>query len=132
MSFSISRREALRLFTIALAGSTTACALRGKKGDIDDDSIVTLRVANHNVLDITVYSLRGTARDRLGLVTSNTTQTFLIRTRQLEAGGDLRLFADPVGARIGYTSEMVHVLAGESVDWTLENDLRRSFLAVRG
>lgn len=132
MSFSVSRREALRLFTVALAGGTIACALRSKKGDVDDYSIVTLRVANHNLLDITVYSLRGTARDRLGLVTSNSTQTFLIRTRQLDAGGDLRLFADPIGARVGYTSEMVHVIAGETVDWTLETDLRRSFLAVRG
>lgn len=119
------------LAVIALVLGFTACALRKGAEVADDGSIVTLNVVNHNVLDITIYTVRTGSRDRLGQVTSNTTATFRVRMRQLGAGGDLRLFADPVGSPRGFTSDAVHVFVGQVVDWTLESDLNRSFLSVR-
>ena len=97
----------------------------------DESTMVTVNVVNHNSLDMTIYTVRQGFRDRLGSVTAATTGTFRVRLRQLGAGGDLQLFADPIGSTRGYTSEIVHLFVGQTVDWTLESDLARSFLSVR-
>lgn len=92
---------------------------------------ITVRVVNHAWLDVTIYLLQGTHRDRIGVATATSTSTFHIALRQLSAGAEYRLYGDPVGSRQTVTSEPLHAQDGDVVTWTLEDDLARSSIDVR-
>ena len=91
---------------------------------------ITVRVVNRAWLDVTIYLLQGTHRDRIGIATASSTSTFQILLRQLSAG-ELRLYGDPVGSRQGVRSEPLRAQDGDVVTWTLEDDLARSTIDVR-
>ncbi len=91
---------------------------------------VALEVENHGWSDIVIYLVRGTAVDRLGMVGSLNTKTFVFPYRNLGIGSDVRLRADPIGGPRTFTSENLLVQPGQWIKWTLESDLTRSFLAV--
>lgn len=92
---------------------------------------MTLRVVNHNWLDITVFVLQGTHRDRVGVATASATTSFEVPLRQLAAGAEYRLYGDPVGSRETVRSETLHAQDGDVVTWTIEDDLKRSSVEVR-
>jgi hypothetical protein len=92
---------------------------------------LTLRVVNHNWLDVTVFVLQGTHRDRLGVATATATTEFHVPLRQLAAGGEYRLYGDPVGSRETVRSETLHAQDGDVVTWTIEDDFKRSSVEVR-
>jgi hypothetical protein len=121
------------LCTASISATVAACgAMRGRTDPVEDPSaIVTLNVVNHNALDVTIYSVQRGRRERIGQVTATTTGVFRLRLGQLSAG-ELQLFADPVGSLRGVTSDIVHLVAGQTVEWTIETDLSRSFLSVKG
>jgi hypothetical protein len=90
---------------------------------------VDLEVENHNWSDIVIYLVRGTQRQRLGMVNALGKTVFTFPYRRLGTGGDARFSAHVIGGG-GYTSETVLVQPGQSLKWTLESDLARSSLAV--
>jgi hypothetical protein len=90
---------------------------------------VDLEVENHNWSDIVIYLVRGTQRQRLGMVNALGNSVFTFPYRRLGTGGDARFSAHVIGGG-GYTSETVLVQPGQSLKWTLESDLARSSLAV--
>lgn len=92
---------------------------------------ITVRVVNHAWLDITIYLLQGTHRERIGVATASSTSTFQVALRQLSAGAEYRLYGDPVGSRQTVRSEPLHAQDGDVVTWTLEDDLARSSIDVR-
>ena len=122
---------------IAALGLTTlgACHQGGGIGaaaaEAGNVGAITVRVVNHAWLDITVYLLQGTHRDRIGVATASSTSTFTIPLRQLSAGAQYQLFGDPVGSRQTVRSEPLHAEDGDVVIWTLEDDLARSSIEVR-
>jgi hypothetical protein len=63
-------------------------------------------------------------------VTSQTTGIFTITYFQLGTTGSAQLRADPVGALKSFSSEAINIQPGQSIKWTIENDIARSFLAV--
>jgi len=97
----------------------------------DEPDTITIRVANNNPLDITVYAVNQTMRIRLGLVNTASSQRFTVSLHQVSPTGELQLFADPVGSRRGMTSEAIHVFPGQAVEWVLQADLRQSSLSIR-
>ena len=106
-----------------------------KRSIIQDASFangeITLVVVNHNWLDVAVYLVRGTARERVGTATAASTSQFVLPLRRLGAGGDFRLLADPIGGRRTFTSESLHGQDGDIVTWTLEDNLSRSTVTIR-
>jgi hypothetical protein len=128
-----SRNAAVR--GLGLVALLAACA--GKSEDPDQEvepsrsnAEVALEVENHGWSDIVIYLVRGTAVDRLGMVGSLNTKTFVFPYRNLGIGADVRLRADPIGGPRTFTSENLLVQPGQWIKWTLESDLTRSFLAV--
>jgi hypothetical protein len=126
-----------QLSAIAALGLTTlsACHTGRSIGAAAAESgyhgSITVRVVNHAWLDIAIYLLQGTHRDRIGTATASSTSTFQIPLRQLSAGAEYRLFGDPVGSRQTVRSEALHAQDGDVVTWTLEDDLARSSVDVR-
>src|SRR5690348_15664046 len=114
----------------ALCLTTSGCHTHTSVGEAaaasSFDGSMTLRVVNHNWLDITIYLLRGTHRDRIGVATASSTTQFHIALRQLGAGAEYQLLGDPVGSRQTVRSELLHGSDGDIVTWTLEDDLARS------
>ena len=120
---------------LGLVALLLGCAAKSEDEDQDvepsrDDAEVALEVENHGWSDIVIYLVRGTAVDRLGMVGSLNTKTFVFPFRRLGTGNDVRLRADPIGAERTFTSENLLVQPGQWIKWTLESDLTRSFLAV--
>jgi hypothetical protein len=90
---------------------------------------VDVEVENHNWSDVVIYLVRGTQRQRLGMVNALSSTVFNFPYRRLGGSGDARLSAHAIGGG-GYTSESVLVQPGQMIKWTLESDLSRSSLAV--
>ena len=92
-------------------------------------SEVSVAVENHNWSDITVYLLAGGLPQRLGMVTSLGTTVLAFPSERLNTGSGIRLRALPV-AGASYTTETILVLPGQTITWTLENDLDHSSVTV--
>ena len=97
----------------------------------DEPDVITISVSNSNPLDMTVYAVNQSMRIRLGTVSTASTQRFTLQLHQLSPTGELQLLADPIGSRRTYTSEPIHVFAGQAVEWMLQADLRQSSLTIR-
>jgi len=90
----------------------------------------TVTVQNSNWLDVVVYVVSGTQRQRLGMVTALGTQTFRI-PRGAMGNGRVQVFADPVGSTQGYLSESISVQPGQRLALDVGQNLSHSFLAIR-
>ena len=118
---------------LGLIALLVGCAAKAEDQDAEpsrSDRELALEVENHGWSDVVIYLVRGTAVDRLGMVGSLNTKTFVFPYSKLGIGNDVRLRADPIGGPTTFTSENLLVQPGQWVKWTLESDLSRSFLAV--
>lgn len=121
-------------FALLLA-LAVSCARGAQRSDEElpypIDSTITIRVVNRSQLDAIIYLVHGGARERLGTVTAATTASFPVRTRTLGAGGEFSLYADPVGATRGASTEPLSVSQGSTFTWTLESDFSRGSVMVQ-
>lgn len=92
--------------------------------------IVSIKVVNRNRLDAQIYLYHDSHRDRLGLAIASTTTEFSVPLRVFGAGREYRLVGEPVGMRIGITTETLHAQAGDEVTWQLEDSFARSTVVV--
>lgn len=124
------RRARYALAASALLAVATGCPMRGGTAEAADENVATLSIINHHPLDVVIYNVRQGHRERIGEVTAASTHTFTLHLRQYP-GNEIQLSADPIGSTQPTTTQVLHVLAGETVEWTLETDLARSFVVVR-
>jgi hypothetical protein len=129
-------RRAVRLVAAGwLAGAAlTGCASKSE-GESETPAAaanvpVALEVENHGWADVVIYLVRGTAEERLGMVGALNSTVFTFPFHRLGTGNDAQLKADPIGSDRAFYSEDIHIQPGQSLKWTLENDLARSFLGV--
>jgi len=87
-------------------------------------------VVNHYWLDVTIYLVHDGQRTRIGTVTASTTQEFDLSDRLLGATRQVSLIGEAVGSKDVARTEALSVQAGQYIEWTLENALRRSSVAV--
>ena len=81
-----------RLLVVALALGAAGCASRGRPIESSASQNIQVTIENQNFKDAVVYAIWGAGpRDRLGLVTGNTTQTVTTRMRGTT---DLRIEVD--------------------------------------
>lgn len=113
--------------------SPAAC--RPHRGAEDDLSAANqgefvLRVVNNHYLDVTVYVLRGAERVRVGIVSGNARQDFVLPGRLLGAGGQISLLGSVSTSNAVVRSNPVLVGRGQFVEWRLESVLRNSSVTV--
>ena len=129
MAGRLSRLVRVVVPTVMLLAAPAGCV---KHSIIPDEpDVITISVSNSNPLDMTVYVVNQSMRQRLGTVSTASTQKFTIPLHQISPTGELQLLADPVGSRRTFTSEPIHVFAGQAVEWVLQADLRQSTLTIR-
>ena len=119
----------LVLALAVLASSTPGCGALSSKNPSPAESEVSVEVENHNWSDITIYLMAGGLPQRLGMVTALRTATLVFPSHRLNTGSGVRLRALPVAGK-SYTTETILVLPGQTITWTLENDLDHSSLTV--
>ena len=91
---------------------------------------VILTVTNHHFLDVTVYLERDGQRTRVGTVTAVSTVQFHLRGNNLSASRQFRLFATAIGSGESVRTETLTIQSGQTIEWTLEHDLRRSSVGI--
>jgi hypothetical protein len=95
-----------RLLVLATALAAAGCASGGKPNvyrEPGEGPNIQITVENQNFKDATVYAVWGAGnRDRLGLVTGNTTQTFTVPWKQ----GDMRVQVDFIAGDDTVTESM--------------------------
>ena len=116
---------------ILLAVGAMACRHKGDPTIAPDPNMpVLVEVENHFQGDVVIYLLRGSQKERLGLVTALSNAAFTFPYRRL---GSDRLEPAPGLSYRGasaQTSDPLNIQEGQSVKWTLEGDLSRSSLVV--
>jgi hypothetical protein len=114
---------------------TAGCARNSAQPTPEADDVnqvqMALEVENHNWSDINIYLMTGNHPYRLGMVRAASTAHFAFPYARLTTSGNSRLRAYPVGGPRTVTSENLLVQPGQRIKWTLETDLRRSFLIVQ-
>ena len=96
----------------------------------DPNAIVPVEIENHHQGDVTIYLVRGSLRQRLGMVTALGTATFSFPWRWISQSGSSRLLASPIAGARSHLSESLILQPGQWIKWTLEGDLDRSSMAV--
>ncbi len=116
------RTTAFVLLALALLPSCKASEEQAEAPPLED---VTVRVQNNNVLDMTVYAVRGAQRFRLGLVTTGRTDTFVLPGYLLTGSTHLGFVVDPVGSDRSYLVEEFSVFPGDEIDLVIPSYIAR-------
>jgi len=126
---AIALRRALASTLICL---TLGCAhpARARNSGNGEPPDVVFIVTNHHFLDITIYLERDGQRTRVGTVTAASTAQFRLRGSELSASRQFRLFAAAIGSDENVRTETLTIQSGQTIEWTLEHDLRRSSVGI--
>jgi hypothetical protein len=115
MTKTTRRRAAFMALPMALMAFAAGCTQNGNRPEFSrtpgQGTQVTIHADNQNFLDADVYALWNGQRDRLGMVTGKTTQTFDVPFRD----NDLQLQIDFVGSGV-MTTDHITVWQGDQVD----------------
>lgn len=126
-------RPAIWLGLAVLLLAPAACRPHRGAGDelsAANQGEFVLRVINNHWLDVTVYLLRGAERVRVGIVSGNSRQDFVLPGRLLGTGGQISLLGTVSTSDAVVRSNPVLVGRGEFVEWRLESVLRNSTVTV--
>ena len=130
----MSARRAGRAVGLSLLMAMTVLACRKRDAETrpapDPNTPVPVEIESHFMGDVTIYLVRGSMRQRLGMVTGLGTAEFTFPWRWLSQSGTSRLMAYPIAGARAHLSEPLIVQPGQWIKWTLEADLTRSSMAV--
>ena len=116
------KAQLARLATvIAMLVTVAACNHAAKQpGDDDLEQPTRVRVENQAFLDMNVFVLtEGGARTRLGTVTGNTNQVFVIPAYVVGPANSVRFLVEPIGASRAPISNSLSIRPGQTVTLTI-------------
>ena len=119
----MARRLRIPLVALFAVLAAAACTGRGRNAPRPVER-TTVTVQNQSWLDMTVYVLYSSARQRLGSVSGNSTGTFRIPETMVGLGRSLRFMADPVGSSNTAQSYEIFVHPGDNVRLTIPATVR--------
>jgi hypothetical protein len=126
-----SRALAAAIGIVITIGSAGCARNRGDWKNADgSDAGVRVRVENNNFADMDVYVVSEGIASRLGTVTGNSTQQFVLN-RSFIPAQDLRIVATPIGGNGRASSGPILVQPGQEIDFTINPLLRASSASVR-
>lgn len=107
---------------VAVLATIAACSQNAKPGRDDNgpQPETHLRVENRAFLDMTIYVISdGGGRQRLGSVTGNTNQDFVIPAYIIGPANSIRILAEPIGSNRAPISNSLSVQPGQTVTLTI-------------
>ena len=120
----------MRHTSLALLLTGAVACTSHRPAPIDPRGEFALSVINHHWLDVTIYVVHNGERTRVGTVTASSNERFILSGRLLGATREVYLSGHAVGSAELVRTEVLVVQAGQYIEWTLENPLRRSSVAV--
>ncbi|MDQ2931414.1 MAG: hypothetical protein M3Y05_11430 [Gemmatimonadota bacterium] len=107
---------------VAVLATIAACNHTARPGRDDNGPVPEsrLRVENQAFLDMTVYIIsNGGGRQRLGTVTGNTSQTFVIPKYIIGPANQVSILCEPIGSNRASISNSISVQPGQTVTLTI-------------
>jgi hypothetical protein len=130
----VHKKRAGRAVGLSLLMALTVLGCRKRDAETrpapDPNTPVPVQIENHFMGDVTIYLVRGSLRQRLGMVTALGSAEYTFPWRWLSQSGTSRLMAYPVAGARAQLSEPLILQPGQWIKWTLEADLDRSSMAV--
>jgi hypothetical protein len=124
-------RASRRCAALALVCVGLGCAHRRTPADQRSEPVdVALAVTNHHFVDVTIFVGHDGQRTRVGTVTAASTEHFRLPWRLLRMSRQFRLLGEVIGSSETVSTEVLTIQPGQSIEWTLEHDLRRSSVGV--
>jgi len=124
----------MKLLALVLALTVVSCKkhvdLALPSAEVPENASFTIKIVNNNRLDVVLYVVHDSHRERVGQATSSTTASFEFRLRRLGAGREFRLQADPIGSPNPVRTESYLARDAMILTWTLESDFKRSSVTV--
>ena len=114
----------------ALALPASANAQSASKEDTVITARVSVRVVNHNYLDVRVYAVSRDRTYRLGTVGAFTTEKFKLPRWLSSPNFDIRLVAVPIGSRDSFATLPIAISPGDLIVWRVENTLGFSSVQI--
>jgi hypothetical protein len=96
---------------------------------VEDGFELTLN--NRHWLDVNVFVQHDGEASRVTLVTASTSQSLILPLWMLGDSRLVRIIAEPVGAQDSYTTDLLQVDVGQSVEVNLESTLSRSNYSIQ-
>jgi hypothetical protein len=119
MEYAERKASTMRGALLALALLCAACGHAGKSGPPEPEPRTTVKVDNHNFLDMNVFVLGAGQRIRLGTVTGLSSQVFTIPAYLVRSAPQLEFELHPIGGRGNSRSETISVRPGDEVELTV-------------
>ncbi|MBK5186690.1 MAG: hypothetical protein JJD97_00515 [Gemmatimonadaceae bacterium] len=108
---------------VALVATVAACSHATRNARDEDDGpqpTTRLHVENQAFLDMNVYVISdGGGRQRLGTVTGNTDQEFVIPAYIIGPANSIRILVEPIGSNRAPISNSLSVRPGQTVTLTI-------------
>ena len=105
-----------------------ACASAPASDPMAPRSIV--EVSNYNPLDVHVYVIVSGQRISLGVVTTANTESYRLPSLAFSTR-DVAFLALPIGSPRRYVSDEMLIEPGDTVVWTITNNLAHSVITIR-
>jgi hypothetical protein len=117
------RRSLLPLMLLALVAAAGCTGRRSGRPPVAAEPAY-VRITNQSWLDMNVYVLRSSQRQRLGTVGANQTQRFRLPDNLVFGATPLRFEADPIGSSRTARSFEIVVSPGDEVTLTIPPSVR--------
>lgn len=128
----MSSRFRTLAIALALASLATGCAMlrphheeNEAPADETESQDVGVHVANHNWSDIVVFAIRGSARVRLGDVTTGNEADFVL-PRSMVNGGQITITLHPIGGPRDFNTGPILVQPGQMIDLRIEASINQT------
>ncbi len=105
----------LRLLPLVLLLAALTLSCGSSKPGARARAKTTVEVENRNFNDMTVYVIRESLRQRLGIVSGGASRTFTLPDFIVSGGRTLRFQADPIGGRARPISRDITVFPGDKI-----------------
>ena len=127
---------ALRAYQLTACVTLFACAgPRQRLGDESSPSPLAdgfeLTLNNRHWLDVNVFIQHDGESSRVTLVTASSSQSLILPLWMLGDSKLVRFIAEPVGAQESYTTDLLRVDLGQSVEVNVESVLSRSNYSIQ-
>ncbi len=125
-------QAALALAILAVAAS--GCSSRSSVKHSNDPAIsrpaASLEVVNSHWNDVRVFAVRGSAKHRLGVVTSMGSGRFKLPEYLYKVSGHVTLRVEPIGSNEAFESMPIPAEPGGHIEWRIRKILYQSSAMV--
>jgi hypothetical protein len=117
------------LLILACSGPRERIQQHPEPSPLSDGFELTLN--NRHWLDVNVFIQHDGESSRVTLVTASSSQSLILPLWMLGDAKLVRIIAEPVGANDSYTTDLLQVDVGQSVEVNVESTLSRSNYSIQ-